>query len=127
MILGQWGLLGVFGGGSLPPFTEFTVCADTNINYRVTGRDLYRATGKVGGVNVFTLTLTDWLCGEEIDEATVVVDDMTKNGVVIDNTQDAIGVSLTGITHGRYPVHFSWITATGRGDCMTGFIDVLEC
>jgi hypothetical protein len=126
MILGQWGTLGVFGAKT-PALTAFTVYNDRNITYRITGNDLFRAPAKVGGVDVFSITLTDWLNGESIDNAIVTAPDLTLNGSLVDNTQDAIGVSITGLSKGRYPVHFSWSTASGRGDCMTGYIDVREC
>lgn len=127
MILGQWGTLGVFGSET-PPLASFTVSESTNINYQLSGKDLFRGKLSVGGVDTFTLTLTSWLNGESFDNVTVSAPDLTINGqAVFDDNQDAIGVSLTGIGAGRFPVHFSWSTDGGRGGCMTGYIDVLEC
>ena len=127
MILGQWGTLGVFGSEA-PPLVSFTVSDSTNIVYRESGRDLYYGKLNVGGVNTFTLTLDEWLNGEDFDNVEVSAPDLTINGgAAYDDSQNAIGVSLTGIDKGRYPVHFSWSTSGGRGGCMTGYIDVLEC
>lgn len=126
MILGEWGTLGVFGA-EFPPVLVFDVFNTTNIQYRESGKDAYRATLQVGKTNTYTLTLHDWEGRGDLDSVVVSAPDFTVNSIGYDNDDKALGVLLTGVESGRFPVHFSWTTDDDMSGCMTGYIDVKEC
>lgn len=126
MILGQWGELGVFGSSNVVIITPRPA---NNIDYRASGRALYQGKLKVDKVDTYTLSLGDvMLASDSINNAQVQTSDLTTvMGISVDNTNKFIGVSLTGVSTGRDELHFSWTTSDGRSDCMSGFLDVLDC
>jgi hypothetical protein len=128
MILGQWGTLGLFGAEISPPEgLDFGIYAATNINYRASGKDLYSGSLQVGKSNTYTLYIGDWLKGDDIDTVTVTAPDFAVGAMGFDNDTFSLGVLITGLTKGRYPIHFSWDTESGRSGCMSGYVNTLEC
>lgn len=99
------------------------------IGYKASGKALYEAKLKVGKVDTYILNLSAEVTeGENIANAQVQSTVLTTvMGVSVDNANKFIGVSLTGESTGRDELHFSWTTSDGRSDCMSGFLDVLEC
>jgi hypothetical protein len=116
MILGQWGMLGLYGVETQTPPTglDFSIYAATNINYRPSGRDVYSGSLQVGKSNTFTLNLASWLKADDIDTVTVSAPDFTVGAMGFDNDSQSIGVMLTGLTEGRHPVHFTWNMEYGK-------------
>ena len=124
MILGQWSSIGIFGANAS---LVFDVLESTNISYRVSGRDLFKQSLAVDKSNTFTLTLGDWLGSEAIDSITVASAGVTVLSSGLNDASTVIGVNIQGDTQGRYPVHFSWETVSGRSGCMDGYVDVRGC
>ena len=81
----------------------------------------------VGKTGNYTVTVdSGWLGQETISGQTVTVEGGGASVGTVTSANGVIQAFLTGVEVGRHEVEFDWQTAT-RSDCITTYIDVVEC
>jgi hypothetical protein len=69
----------------------------------------------------------EWLDGGQIIGPTVKVQDNAATVGVVTTDGKVIQVELTGVTAGRFEVHFNYSVNNGQSYCYSGFVDIVEC
>ena len=75
--------------------------------------------------DTYSLTVSsEWLEGETITSHAITVPSqvtLNSSGII----DAAIYVSVTGVAAGSAPIHFEWVTTSGRSDCMKVNVKVI--
>ncbi|ANJ65564.1 hypothetical protein [Pseudoalteromonas virus vB_PspP-H6/1] len=119
MILGQWGLLGVFGGEAPPETIGFFLNLETNL-FNVTGlRQSFKKPLPLNGQDSYTLMIDkDWLAGEEIESFDAACSGVSITPLVAND--NILQFAMNGVSTGDHEVTFNWATATRSGAYSSG-------
>lgn len=110
-----------------PTGLDFSIYDKTNLVYRASGKDLYQQSLPVGTSNTFTLDISEWVKADDIDTVEITAANFAVGGMGFDNETASLGVYVTSLSKGRYPIHFTWDMESGRKGCFSGYVNCTEC